>query len=126
MSTAPAASEVVSQSSSPILSPTLAARISLQKLTNFIPLPSLPWSSPVLGQAASAAASLCLVSTSSSSSSVSEDPQTSPSFTDAASSASSSQPARRYISREQQLQKLRARLETENRAKARVPATTSP
>ena len=110
----------VSPSMSP-MSPTMAARISFQKLTNLIPLPSLPWSSPVLGSAASAAAaSLCLVSSSSNNSIVAEDKSNPHS---PKSQPGPSVRVRIYADRHQQLQRLRARLQEEQLSKSGMSGT---
>ncbi|KAF7792101.1 hypothetical protein EIP86_003131 [Pleurotus ostreatoroseus] len=97
------------------MSPTITARLSLQKLTNLIP--SLPWSSPILGSATSTAASLCLVSSSTSGSIAEGTPSES-----IPASATTQAQVRKYVSKEQQLQKLRARLEAEQRSSPRMNA----
>ncbi|OBZ71937.1 hypothetical protein A0H81_08201 [Grifola frondosa] len=108
------------------MSPTLASRLSFQTLTNLIPLPSLPWSprASAVSTAAAAAAAMCFVPQSSSGSSIASDTspkehgQVAPAFVNNAVKATGSQSkVRGFVPKQRQLDRLRVRLEEEQRLK---------
>lgn len=110
-------SDAVTSPSLRFMSPTLVTRLSIQKLTNFLPMPSLTsWTprSPTFGDAATAAASaLCIISSTSSSASDDTD-----SFQRILAAPVPKE--RGYVSKEQQLEKLRIRLQQEQQTRARI------
>jgi len=111
----------LSSTSPSLMSPTFAARI--QTLTNYLPMPSLPWS-PRASKTAQAAAAFCIIPESSSSFSSIASEDTANDHNQAYSSFVNSSvktadlktaPARTYVPKERQLEKLRLRLEEERR-----------
>ncbi|KZT12611.1 uncharacterized protein LAESUDRAFT_808196 [Laetiporus sulphureus 93-53] len=121
----------VSPSSLMSLSPTLAARLSFQTLTNYISMPSLPWS-PRSYKSSAAAAALCLsperssISSSSSNESLNHHKQTTFSESIGVRSVSARPKESPYVQREKQLEKLRLRIEDERRLQRRdVPNVNS-
>ncbi|KAI0921992.1 hypothetical protein AcW2_006809 [Taiwanofungus camphoratus] len=125
----PSSSSPTSLSPRITMSPTLATRISFQKLTNLIPMPSLPWSprSSSKGSATTATATataLCFIPESNSTSStasedvINEHNRASSSFVNSRPAVAQSR-QRGYVSKERQLERLRVRLEEERRVKVR-------
>ncbi|CCM04026.1 uncharacterized protein FIBRA_06183 [Fibroporia radiculosa] len=115
------------------MSPTLAARLSFQTLTNF--MPSLPWSPRSKASAtAAAAAALCFIPESSSNSSSVSDASVHDHMRSTSSFVNPPAPRlvdvrpteRTYVQREKQLEKLKIRMEEENRSKRRgVPSVNT-
>lgn len=122
---APSSQSPASPSSIMSMSPTLASRLSFQTLTNFIPMPSLPWSPRSRASAtAAAAAALCFIPEGASHSSAPSDASVSSTFVNAPRPApvqpevaKPSSKDKAYVQREKQLEKLRLRLEDERRVR---------